>query len=82
MIALVDELEASVPVIAQRAGYALPPRFNRDLAHRRFLCYLTASYRTHHLHVVDRREEMERCLRFRDSLRADDVTLVLPRRQR
>ena len=39
--------------------------------HRRFLCYPTATYRTHHLHLVDEREDMDQCLRFRDRLRAD-----------
>ncbi len=28
-------------------------------------------YRTHHLRLVDAREDLERCLRFRDSLRGD-----------
>jgi GrpB-like predicted nucleotidyltransferase (UPF0157 family) len=41
-----------------------------DLVHRRFLCYPTAAYRTHHLHLVDEREGLNRCLRFRDALRA------------
>ena len=27
-------------------------------------------YRTHHLHLVDEREGLDRCLRFRDTLRA------------
>jgi GrpB-like predicted nucleotidyltransferase (UPF0157 family) len=71
MIALVDDLEANIAALAQRAGYQLPARFNMNLVHRRFLCYPTASYRTHHLHLVDEREDMDRCLRFRDSLRGD-----------
>lgn len=71
MIALVDDLEANVAVVMRHAGYHLPARFNVDLVHRRFLCYPTASYRTHHLHLVDERGELDRCLRFRDSLRAD-----------
>jgi GrpB-like predicted nucleotidyltransferase (UPF0157 family) len=67
----------------QRAGYQLPTRFNVNLVHRRFLCYPTSTYRTHHLHLVDEPEDMDRCLRFRDSLRAnhqlaaDYVTLKL-----
>jgi GrpB-like predicted nucleotidyltransferase (UPF0157 family) len=69
MIALVDDLDANIAAAVQRAGYQLPARFNANLVHRRFLCYPTASYRTHHLHLVDKREDMERCLRFRDSLR-------------
>jgi GrpB-like predicted nucleotidyltransferase (UPF0157 family) len=71
MIALVDDLEASIAAVVERAGYQLPARFNVNLVHRRFLCYPTASHRTHHLHLVDEREDMDRCLRFRDSLRAN-----------
>ena len=71
MIALVDDLEANIAAVVQRAGYHLPARFNANLVHRRFLCYPTASYRTHHLHLVDARDEMDRCLRFRDSLRGN-----------
>jgi GrpB-like predicted nucleotidyltransferase (UPF0157 family) len=71
MIALVDELDTNVATVMQRAGYHLPKRFNANLVHRRFLCYPTPTYRTHHLHLVDEPDDMERCLRFRDSLRAD-----------
>jgi len=71
MIALVDDLDASSTAVIQRAGYQLPVRFNTDLVHRRFLCYPTASFRTHHLHLVDEPDGLDRCLRFRDSLRAD-----------
>jgi GrpB-like predicted nucleotidyltransferase (UPF0157 family) len=70
MIALVDDLDAGSAALIQRAGYELPARFNVDLVHRRFLCYPTAVYRTHHLHLVDEREGLGRCLRFRDTLRA------------
>jgi GrpB-like predicted nucleotidyltransferase (UPF0157 family) len=71
MIALVDDLDAHIAALVHRAGYQLPARFNVNLVHRRFLCYPKASYRTHHLHLVDKREDMDRCLRFRDSLRAN-----------
>lgn len=71
MIALVDDLDTNVAALRQRAGYQLPTRFNVSLVHRRFLCYPTATYRTHHLHLVDEREDMDRCLRFRDTLRAN-----------
>ena len=71
MIALVDDLEANIAAVMKRASYQLPARFNANLVHRRFLCYPTASYRTHHLHLVDEREELDRCLRFRDTLRGD-----------
>lgn len=70
MIALVDDLEQSIATV-MRAGYHLSPRFNANLVHRRFLSYPSSSYRTHHLHLVDAREDLERCLRFRDTLRAD-----------
>jgi len=71
MIALVDDLDANIAALVQRAGYQLPTRFNVNLVHRRFLCYPTATFRTHHLHLVDQREDMDRCLRFRDSLRGN-----------
>jgi len=71
MIALVDDLEEKIEPLVQRAGYHLPARFNEHLVHRRFLCYPTTTYRTHHLHLVDQLEGVERCLRFRDNLRND-----------
>ncbi len=71
MIALVPDLDAPVARLVESAGYQFPPAFNASLVHRRFLCYPTASYRTHHLHLVDEREELELRLRFRDRLRAD-----------
>jgi GrpB-like predicted nucleotidyltransferase (UPF0157 family) len=70
MIALVDDLDTDVGTLLA-AGYHLPDRFNDGLVHRRFLCYPSESFRTHHLHLVDEREDLERCLRFRDNLRAD-----------
>jgi GrpB-like predicted nucleotidyltransferase (UPF0157 family) len=72
MIALVPDLDAPIAALVQGAGYQFPRAFNATLSHRRFLCYPSASHRTHHLHLVDRREELERRLRFRDRLRADD----------
>jgi GrpB-like predicted nucleotidyltransferase (UPF0157 family) len=71
MIALVDDLDAPIAALVQHGGYQYPPAFNATLTHRRFLCYPTAAYRTHHLHLVDEPGELERRLRFRDSLRAD-----------
>jgi GrpB-like predicted nucleotidyltransferase (UPF0157 family) len=71
MIALVDDLDANVAAAVQRAGYQLDARFNANLAHRRFLCYPRTTYRTHHLHLVDYRRDRDRCLRFRDNLRAN-----------
>jgi GrpB-like predicted nucleotidyltransferase (UPF0157 family) len=71
MIAFVEDLNANVAAVVERAGYSLPERFNAGLLHRRFLCYPTPSYRTHHLHLVDRAEDLEACIGFRDVLRAD-----------
>jgi GrpB-like predicted nucleotidyltransferase (UPF0157 family) len=71
MIAFVDDLDARAAELRQRAGYHLPDSFNADLEHRRFLCYPSLAHRTHHLHLVDRPEGLESCLRFRDRLRAD-----------
>jgi GrpB-like predicted nucleotidyltransferase (UPF0157 family) len=71
MIALVDDLDATAARLRQQAGYHLPAEFNRGLVDRRYLCYPNVDYRTHHLHLVDTPEEMERCLRFRDKLAGD-----------
>jgi GrpB-like predicted nucleotidyltransferase (UPF0157 family) len=69
MMALVEDLGAPIPALVRRAGYQFPQAFNTTLAHHRFLCYPTAAHRTHHLHLVDEREELARRLRFRDRLR-------------
>jgi GrpB-like predicted nucleotidyltransferase (UPF0157 family) len=71
MIALVDELDAPIARLTSTAGYQFPEAYNKTLQHRRFLCYPSASVRTHHLHLVDEPEELERRLRFRDRLRTD-----------
>jgi len=71
MIALVDDFDAPIAALVEQGGYQLPARFNATLVHRRFLCYPTTLHRTHHLHLVDQREGLDRCLRFRDSLRAN-----------
>jgi GrpB-like predicted nucleotidyltransferase (UPF0157 family) len=71
MIALVDDLDATAELLIGRAGYHLPVRFNEGLLHRRYLCYPSVSHRTHHLHLVDVGEHMDRCLRFRDLLAHD-----------
>ncbi len=71
MVALVDDLAAPITELVERGGYQYAVAFNATLAHRRFLCYPTAAHRTHHLHLVDQLEELERRLRFRDRLRAD-----------
>jgi GrpB-like predicted nucleotidyltransferase (UPF0157 family) len=71
MITLIPNLDAPIATLVESAGYQFPPAFNATLIHRRFLCFPTASHRTHHLHLVDEREELELRLRFRDRLRAD-----------
>jgi GrpB-like predicted nucleotidyltransferase (UPF0157 family) len=71
MIALTVDLEAPIAALVSDAGYQFPEAFNATLSHRRFLCYPAASHRTHHLHLVDRPEELRLWLRFRDRLRAD-----------
>jgi GrpB-like predicted nucleotidyltransferase (UPF0157 family) len=71
MIALVDDLDATADLLVERGGYQLDARFNEGLLHRRYLCYPSISHRTHHLHLVDFSEDMQRCLRFRDRLRSD-----------
>ncbi len=73
VIALVDDLDAPIAALVQSGGYQYPQAFNATLTHRRFLCYPTAAYRTHHLHLVDEPGELERRLHFRDRLRADPV---------
>ena len=71
MIALVDDLDAPIAALVAEAGYRFPEAFNATLTHRRFLCYPNTAHRTHHLHLVDDRGELDRRLRFRDRLRAD-----------
>lgn len=71
MIVLVGDLDAPIAGLVSNAGYQFPEAFNATLTHRRFLCYPTAAHRTHHLHLVDEQEELDRRLRFRDRLRAD-----------
>jgi GrpB-like predicted nucleotidyltransferase (UPF0157 family) len=71
MIALVDDLDAPIAALIAEVGYQFPEAFNAMLTHRRFLCYPNTAHRTHHLHLVDDHEELDRRLRFRDRLRAD-----------
>jgi GrpB-like predicted nucleotidyltransferase (UPF0157 family) len=73
MIALVNDLDDLDGLIAAlaRSGYQYPRAFNATLTGRRFLCYPTPAWRTHHLHLVDDPAELARYLRFRDNLRAD-----------
>lgn len=71
MIALVVNLDTHIVALTTGGGYQFPQAFNATLAHQRFLCYPSALVRTHHLHLVDEPEELERRLRFRDRLRSD-----------
>ena len=71
MMALVEDLGTPIPALVHGAGYQFPQAFNTTLANGRFLCYPTAAHRTHHLHLVDQRAELDRHLRFRDHLRAN-----------
>lgn len=76
MIALVGDLDTHIAPLTASAGYQFPRAFNATLAHRRFLCYPSASVRTHHLHLVDQPAELERRLSFRDHLRTDSALAV------
>lgn len=68
MMAHVDDLDAFVaPIIA--AGYQYPENYNALLQGRRWFCRPSASVRTHHLHLVADRSELDRHLHFRDVLR-------------
>ena len=71
MIALVPDLDAPIKTLVDSASYQFPRAFNATLTHRRFLCYPGATHRTHHLHLVDRTDELDQHLRFRDRLRTD-----------
>ena len=46
----------------RRTGYQLRPRLKVNLVHRRFLCYPTATYRMHHLRLVDERAGFDEVL--------------------
>jgi GrpB-like predicted nucleotidyltransferase (UPF0157 family) len=71
MIALVEDFDAPIAALVRQGGYQYPRAFNATLKHRRFLCHPSAAHRTHHLHLVDERGELDRRLRFRDRLRSD-----------
>jgi GrpB-like predicted nucleotidyltransferase (UPF0157 family) len=70
IMALVEDLDGPVRRLVEH-GYEFPEAFNAALSHRRWLCRPSAAHRTHHLHLVDERAELDRRLRFRDRLRAD-----------
>ena len=71
LMALVGDLDAHLKVLLGPAGgYCLPAAANEDLDDRRYLTRPTEAERTHNLHLVSRRETLERYLTFRDALRA------------
>jgi GrpB-like predicted nucleotidyltransferase (UPF0157 family) len=71
MIAVVDSYEPPIARLVAEAGYQYPRAYNATLTKRRFLCYPSAHWRTHHMHLLDDPDELTRYLRFRDRLRGD-----------
>jgi GrpB-like predicted nucleotidyltransferase (UPF0157 family) len=71
MMAVADDLDAYVPALVHHASYQFPKAYNATLGDRRWLCRPSAQHRTHHLHLVAARTELDRHLRFRDALRED-----------
>lgn len=68
MMSFVDDLDELVePII--KAGYQYPGAYNAVLRRRRWFCRPSAALRTHHLHLVADRAELDRHVRFRDVLR-------------
>lgn len=70
VMALVEDVDAPIAVLVEQGGYEYPEAFNATLTGRRWLCRPSAALRTHHLHLVENRAELDRHLRFRDRLRA------------
>lgn len=68
MMALVDDPDALVGPIIE-ADYEYPRAYNAVLRGRRWFCRPSAAVRTHHLHLVAHRAELDRHLHFRDVLR-------------
>lgn len=71
MMALVDDLDAPLSALTDRAGYQFPIAYNATLTGHRWLCRPSASHRTHHLHLVAEPDELTRHLGFRNALRRD-----------
>lgn len=69
LMALVDDLDEPIPALIEEGGYQYAEAFNAELSHRRWLCRPSAAHRTHQLHLVDERPELDRHLRSRDRLR-------------
>jgi GrpB-like predicted nucleotidyltransferase (UPF0157 family) len=70
LMALVEDKDAPVAALVAEGGYEYPGAFNATLTRKRWLCRPSAAHRTHHLHLVDERAELDRHLRFRDRLRS------------
>lgn len=70
MMAFVEDLDDKAAVIADRYDYQYPAAYNATLVGRRWLCKPSASFRTHHLHLVAAQQLLDRHLQFRDALRA------------
>ena len=73
VMALVVDLDGPIAALTEQAGYEYPEAFNAVIGHRRWLCRPSAADRTHHLHLVNDRRELDRHLRFRDHLRASQA---------
>ena len=71
VMALVEDLDPPIPALVEQGGYAYPAAYNMTLDRRRWLCRPSAEHRTHHLHLILDRPLLDRHLRFRDRLRAD-----------
>lgn len=72
IMALTDDLDTPIQPLTELAAYQFPEAYNAALNGRRWLCRPSAAHRTHHLHLVSDAGELDRHLRFRDALRADD----------
>jgi GrpB-like predicted nucleotidyltransferase (UPF0157 family) len=70
IIALVDDLDAPIPVLVERGGYSYPAEYNATLERRRWMCRPSPAHREFHLTLTDSRSEFARRLRFRDALRS------------
>lgn len=70
IMAVVEDLDAPLAALMERAGYQYPVAYNATLTDRRWLCRPSAAHRTHHLHLVASPDELARHLRFRNALRA------------
>jgi GrpB-like predicted nucleotidyltransferase (UPF0157 family) len=72
VMALVEDLDALLPVLTGQGAYSYPAAYNTALTSRRWLCRPSAAHRTYHLHLVADPADLARHLHFRDALRADN----------